>query len=429
MPLSNDQRVALQRPAFGEPTLHIASPLAFDPEYDICFRHPGYRYPYNILLILPGLDHPNGGIYHQAALWACGIITNNEFQGWFTEDQEGHMRATTPLNGILTRRNYYFQVPGQHAGPHVIDPYPIVPSFEDWSFPHEQLPAAWKFDIPREAPHPTPRQSTLAEVVLSRDVRCRLTNHIEGTECAHLIPRNQSIWFQRNMMSQYGRLPRPGCDPVDNPRNVILLRSDIHSAFDYKRFAFIPKPEHAAVHSTESTADQLPLAYVTHIFNSPAPHELTALYHNVSLQHISGIAPEYLFARFAWTLFQHINIFLQAGVPRRLALYDAFAGSAEAGSDIMLSLKTCSAEQCRLMPLRSKSNSRKRKQDDAHFEDDGSVPRGRTRRCRADPLAASLVSSVGSNTTIDGSWNPVCSGGQSRDTDSSDVDVYDTDAS
>ena len=35
--------------------------------------------------------------------------------------------------------------------------------------------------------------------------------------------------------------PRPGYEPADNSRNAILLRSDIHTSFDYQRFAFAPK--------------------------------------------------------------------------------------------------------------------------------------------------------------------------------------------
>src|SRR5271155_1329600 len=122
------------------------------------------------------------------------------------------------------------------------------------------------------APQSTrPHAKVLNEAILSRDIRCRITNHIEGTECAPLVPRSESLWFQQNLMALYGKQPRPGCEPVDNPRNAILLRSDIHTSFDYKRFAFVPKPKLAEC-STGS------VAYVTHIFCSPEPHELSVLY-------------------------------------------------------------------------------------------------------------------------------------------------------
>ncbi|KAE8154257.1 hypothetical protein BDV25DRAFT_136181 [Aspergillus avenaceus] len=414
---SDNHSVVLQRPAFAQPPLHTPSPLKFNPGYDIKFCHPGYPDPYNILLILPGLDHPEGGIYHRAALWSCGIIANNQFNSYLSEDREGHVRVTTPLDGILRKRSYYFQVQDEHS-----HPYPIVPSFETWSFPHGKLPADWKFDIPDDPSHPISRQSTLAGAVLSRDLRCRLTNHIEGTECAHLVPRNQGIWFQRNMMDQYGRLSRLNCDAVDTTRNVLLLRSDIHTSFDDKRFTFIPKPKNAPINRTESTTGR-PRAYVTHIFKSTKPHELTALYHNVTLQGISEVAPEYLFARLAWTVFENTDSFLQAGVARRLAIHDACTGATEAGSGFTISTKTYTAEQCFSMSFRSKSRSlsvKKRKQDGT--EDDGSISRGRTRLRHNDILTPSFVSSIDSEGTGDGPWNPESPGEQ---TDASDMDEHD----
>jgi hypothetical protein len=45
----------------------------FQAEYDIRFRHPAYEDPYDIFIVLPGLDHPEGGIHHQTALLACAF--------------------------------------------------------------------------------------------------------------------------------------------------------------------------------------------------------------------------------------------------------------------------------------------------------------------------------------------------------------------
>lgn len=165
-------------------------------------------------------------------------------------------------------------------------------------------------------------------------------------------------------MTLYGKQPRPGSEPVDNPRNAILLRSDIHKSFDYKRFAFVPKPKLTAS-STE------PVTYVTHIFCSPHPHELTSLYHNIALQPLTGVAPEYLFARFAWTIFQFVSIFLQAGVPRRLALYETPTDSVDLNTAARFSVKTLTGEECRMIPLRSRSRSvsQKKREPPADEED------------------------------------------------------------
>ena len=107
----------LRRPPFGNPATHAAHPLAFDPEFDISFRHPAYKDPSDIFMILPGLDHPQGGIlHHHTALAACAIVANNRFEGWFTEDQEGKIPVNIPSDGILRKRDYYFHVTSDYKG-------------------------------------------------------------------------------------------------------------------------------------------------------------------------------------------------------------------------------------------------------------------------------------------------------------------------
>ena len=99
----NPHLLPLQRPPFGDPATHAARPLAFNPEFDICFRHPAYEDPGDILIILPGLDHPDGGIHHQTSLVACAVIANNSFDGWLTEDRDGKVPVNvhSPEAGLL----------------------------------------------------------------------------------------------------------------------------------------------------------------------------------------------------------------------------------------------------------------------------------------------------------------------------------------
>jgi hypothetical protein len=308
------------------------------------------------------------------------------------------------------------------------EPYDIVPSFEHWEFPHDSFSSSgWKTDIPRSAAHPTPRQSTLTETILSRDVRCRVTKHIEGTEIAHLVPRSLEIWFQQNIMSTYGTDTRPTSEPIDNPRNAILLRSDIHTSFDYKRFAFVPKPQLATTADTASADESM--TYVMHIFSSPEPHELTSLYHNVCLQTLSGIAPEYLFARFAWTIFQFIPIFLRAGIPRRLALNEP-SGNTVSLNAAQKQSKWVNGEACRLLPTRSKSRSlspKKRKPADEDSNVDPSeyesMRRGRKRH-RADSdsfIESPIETSFSSENTREGPWYTGASSDPDAGTDLSDA--------
>ena len=184
--------------------------------------------------------------------------------------------------------------------------YPIVPSFFHWQFPHSNLPEPWAVHNLSKPPtqRQLPRQSSLTEALLARDISCRVTNHIEGTEHAHLVPRSEELWFSQNGMFQYTQQQRPGTEPIDDSCNAILLRSDIHTIFDQKRLVLVPKIS----------------AFVVHILAPGSTSELVDLYHNVQLQPLAGVAVEYLFARFAWAVFTLAANFLQQGYGRMLVV-------------------------------------------------------------------------------------------------------------
>jgi hypothetical protein len=55
-----------------------------------------------------------------------------------------------------------------------------------------------------------------------------------------------------------------------------------------------------------------------HLFSSGLCEQFVKLYHKVALQPLYGVATEYLFARFAWTVFAYSAQFLQHGVTRIL---------------------------------------------------------------------------------------------------------------
>jgi hypothetical protein len=56
--------------------------------------------------MLPGLDHPDGGIHHETARILCAIIADNQYAGFFTEDSAGARRVETPKDGVLQPKNY-----------------------------------------------------------------------------------------------------------------------------------------------------------------------------------------------------------------------------------------------------------------------------------------------------------------------------------
>jgi hypothetical protein len=179
----------------------------------------------------------------------------------------------------------------------------MVRSFRDWRFPHGSLPSYWTSCHIPNAPvgRLLPRQSTLTEAILARDLTCRLINHMESTEHAHLVLRNEQAWFDDNAMFQYTNLSRVDIDGIDDSLNGILLRSDVHTLFDQRRFALVPKP------SCDVT-DRLSL--VAHVLIPGVSSQLIQLYHNVATQELTGVAMEFLFARFAWTIFPFIKGFL-----------------------------------------------------------------------------------------------------------------------
>lgn len=73
------------------PALVPAQPLTnfcADQERRIEFLHPGYLRKITIL-DLNALDIQEGGLHHQTALTACGIVAGNCWDGWLTETREG----------------------------------------------------------------------------------------------------------------------------------------------------------------------------------------------------------------------------------------------------------------------------------------------------------------------------------------------------
>jgi hypothetical protein len=74
----------------------------------------------------------------------------------------------------------------------------------------------------------------------------------------------------------------------DDTANALLLRADLHIAFDKPRIALVPKP------ATDGS-----MRLVAHLLeNSP---KLEYLYHNREL-HTSAVGVDMLYARFAWSV-------------------------------------------------------------------------------------------------------------------------------
>ncbi|KAI9684834.1 MAG: hypothetical protein M1829_000209 [Trizodia sp. TS-e1964] len=163
--------------------------------------------------------------------------------------------------------------------------YPFVTSFADWVFPHMNLPASWQ-----AAQIPPPDEALMrSDTLRHRDVSCRVTKHIDSTSDASFVPKHQADWYHTHDMQWYGLTARCFYDEppeIESPWNGLLLPSDLHAYFDKRHFMIARKGG----------------KWVVHVFCSKAVQPFARLYHYVELQPLRGIAPQLIFAWFAWAI-------------------------------------------------------------------------------------------------------------------------------
>ncbi|KUI64103.1 hypothetical protein VM1G_10877 [Cytospora mali] len=358
----------LMKPAIAQPPVLLWEPGAY-----ITFRHPGYESPSDILFRLPRLDlsprttssstprevteprvwSDHGslvdtrlqeqrtysgqesvvvGVHHRTALLACQIIANNAFDGYLSTDREGQKQVTIEGDGVLLADSYWFIANRSvHSRNQVRDRdvYPIVPSFQDWAFPHQHFAAlgwethpstrlrqragstAVEHTMPIDnaavpAPVPVSISAPLAPPPRPQPNvhRCILTYSSYSLEKAHIIPGAQKRWFGDNVMATYGRSSRT----VDDEGNKVHMRHDLHSVWDDHNFALVPKGGDFAIH----------------VLNMPDPGimEFAATWHNVPVQKdaLAHAAGEYFFGKFAQAVFMLLKPFIvQSAVHRFVA--------------------------------------------------------------------------------------------------------------
>ena len=183
-----------------------------------------------------------------------------------------------------------------------------------------------------------------------------MSQHTDGCEKAHLCPVQEDAWFHENQMQTYNHdNKRTGTQAIYDVNNMLLLRSDLHTSFDEKKFAFVPKP---------GADDPSKMQFVTHLLDPSV--ELARLYHNAVIQPIDSIPSEFLLVRLAWALFPMIEGFLLTKASKVLV-------TEEEGARIM------SADACRafLKPKASRTKGgsqpqkRGRPDDDNALQDEG----------------------------------------------------------
>ncbi len=83
-----------------------ASSVSTNPYHTIVFKHPGYQNDNNRLLTLPAYDDPEGGFDLETAKTICGILADNRWDGFFTQDLDG-----PPVHVLEASAEYYFILP------------------------------------------------------------------------------------------------------------------------------------------------------------------------------------------------------------------------------------------------------------------------------------------------------------------------------
>lgn len=293
----------------------------------VVVKHPGYGGCGATLFTLSACDGAGGDrADFDTLLTACAIVTCNRFDGWLSSDLQGKEVVGADAHGLVAAATYFFHVPAGGAGSSLPrpsdDPYPVVPTFRTWPFPHTGLPDHW-------------RQAETADREGARDPRelamgpheCRLTCHSLKVQRSHIIPSSEKQWFGANSMDQYGNISgRGGQDVIDKSDNIIPFRADVHQIWDDYQFVVVPRRRRDGG-----------LTWAAHAMtNDP---EVMELYHRVPLHTLNSPA-EYLFARLAYDVFPKILGFLQTGKPRRL--WVPAADDPESLEDRM-----CSGSECR----------------------------------------------------------------------------------
>lgn len=132
-----------------------------------------------------------------------------------------------------------------------------MPSFDRWRFPHGHLPSPWK-DLSLDPTVPSAAQHFKSKVAaLVRDGTCRISGYLNAVEAAHLVPLTDGDWFQSKHMERYCSLP-VNLHPINDERNLVILRRDLHHLLDARCFTFAAKsvsPQLSAVSPTVGSGD------------------------------------------------------------------------------------------------------------------------------------------------------------------------------
>ena len=164
---------------------------------------------------------------------------------------------------------------------------------------------------------------------------------------AHIVPSSETEWFNKSGLgfshgsNAWNAISTALNFGIDNDNNLIVLRSDLHHAWDQIDFLFVPK-------QTKKGSK-----IMMHCWNE----DMVTGYHNVVLQ--GFVRKEFLLARLAWTLLP------RSLIPFLLATKDTrMIWSKNEHGDLISQKMT--AEQCSVIanaPVPHNTSPKKRKQN------------------------------------------------------------------
>jgi hypothetical protein len=311
------------------------SPIVLDTmSLRIEIRHSGYQGS-NLLFDFPACDGINHDHAHFATVWlACSILVNNKQDHWLSTSATGEPQVSATSDGLLPAGEYYLHVPDE--GTDTNEPFPVVPNFRSWRFPHRNIPSLWRVASQNAAT--VARQRGLPSNSIAFE-SCRVTDKTLEVDEAHIIPVQEKPWFTLNEMEKYADLQgRSGETVADGFSNKMRLRCDGHRLWDKLHFTVVAR---------EGYGSDDPVAWYTQAIADG--QELHEDWHGKRLQSLAGRPPEYLFARFAWNIFPRVYHFLQTGQKRRLVVW---------GLDGTSNTREYTTAQCRqFMECQGKSRS------------------------------------------------------------------------
>ncbi|KUI70127.1 hypothetical protein VM1G_05769 [Cytospora mali] len=307
------------------------------------------------------------GLHHGTILTICGIIADNAFdRAFLSYDREGRRKIQDNwhYDSILPPGEYWLQVPPlqtdgitiTHAGgagapaEETKKPYPIIPCFAEWRFPHGKLPRSWsKSHQPPPAPQDRPHSRAMAArlgALQTVACSCMVSGHRAGTESSHIVHSKLGAWFTENEMSQYNTPSPLQTAQIDQPSNKVRIRADLQALWESAYLTIVPKPVFVEAPAFQPPTSQIPpspqpasmsrssepttaapapasstaYALAVHVLATPTSQlEIIPLYHNLALrfqepgnefsrQYLDS--REFFFARFAWSIFPLLQSFL-----------------------------------------------------------------------------------------------------------------------